>query len=424
MTINNIKEAELILAEYIPQVKELLGKDITLDRMVPLMDLLDNPQNKLRIIHVAGTSGKTSTAYYVASLLMGAGKRVGLTVSPHIDSITERVQIDLKPISEQQFCISLGEFLDIIKTSQLNPTYFEVLMAYAYWYFAKFGVDYAVIETGLGGLHDASNVATRSDKVCVITDIGLDHTHVLGRTLPKISTQKAGIIHDGNTVFMYSQSQEINDVVTQKATSKNAKLELLSQSAERQKIGNILSQNNLPIYQQRNWLLAYRTFCYVQQRDSLTDTNLVASLQIKVPGRMDVHTINGKTLIMDGAHNQQKMHAFVTSFQSTYPGQKAAVVLALKQDKEYEAVLPMLLPICSRLILTTFNALQDLPLKPTDPQLLANFAAQYGFTNVTILQNPIDACCELLASSEQLAVITGSFYLLSCIRPFIINVND
>jgi dihydrofolate synthase / folylpolyglutamate synthase len=144
VNIENLNQAERILAGYIPLVKKITGKDITLERMKPLMQALGNPQNNLKIIHIAGTSGKTSTAYYLANLLKIAGKKVGLTVSPHLDSITERVQIDLEPLGETEFCQAFGEFIDIIKPVEPEPTYFELLMAFAYWYFAKTGVDYVL----------------------------------------------------------------------------------------------------------------------------------------------------------------------------------------------------------------------------------------------------------------------------------------
>ncbi len=198
MNIRSIQEAEAALLPYVPLVAELTGKDTTLDRIVPLMKLLGDPQDKLKIIHLAGTSGKTSTAYYMSALLQATGKKVGLTVSPHIDTIAERVQIDGLPLPETEFCRELGIFLDIVEFAEAPPSYFELLYAFALWVFERQQVDYAVVETGMGGLYDATNVASRPDKVCVITDIGFDHTHILGKTLPEIAAQKVGIVHDHN----------------------------------------------------------------------------------------------------------------------------------------------------------------------------------------------------------------------------------
>lgn len=141
--IRNLQEIEAELAKYVPLVKETAAKNITLDRMRPLMTAVGNPQKRLKIIHIAGTSGKTSTAYYISSLLTAAGKKTGLTVSPHVDSVLERVQIDTKILTEKEFASALSEFMTLVENSKLQPTYFELLVAFAYWYFEKTGVDYA-----------------------------------------------------------------------------------------------------------------------------------------------------------------------------------------------------------------------------------------------------------------------------------------
>ncbi len=408
--IRNILEAEAELAKYIPKVRELLGKDITLERMRPLMKALGNPQHKLKIIHVAGTSGKTSTAYYLASLLKQSGKKVGLTVSPHIDSVTERVQINLKPVSETEFRQALGEFLELIKNVDPEPTYFELMIAFVYWYFAKTKVDYAVIETGLGGLHDATNIAQQSDKVCVITDIGFDHVHVLGKTLAEIAAQKAGIIHPGNQVFAYSQTKEVDDALSERAKQQEAMLNMLSLSDQR------ACGNQLPDFQKRNWCLAARVYKYIAERDSLpelSDDQLLASQNVVIPGRMEGRQVGTKTIVMDGAHNSQKMQAFVDSFRHKYPGQKVPVLLSLKSDKEHQEVLRELLPICSELIITSFQTSEDLPATPNDPNVLAEEAKRIGSQHIKIEPNPFKAYKLLLNTKTKLAVVTGSFYLIA-----------
>ena len=398
----------------------MLGRDITLERMTPLMAALGNPEAKLKIIHVAGTSGKTSTAYYVASLLQQTGKKVGLTVSPHVDSVTERVQINMEPLAETEFCRALSEFIELIQNVEPQPTYFELLIAFVYWYFAKANVDYAVIETGLGGLHDASNVARRTDKVCVITDIGYDHTHVLGHSLLEISAQKAGIIHAGNQVFMYKQAAEIMNVFSQQADAHQATLNVLS--------NGLIDKNKfvqMPAYQQRNWLLARHAFEYIRVRDglpALTDAQLKTSQHVKVPGRMDIKQVGDKTLIMDGAHNQQKMGAFVESFKQLYPDKKTAILMSLKEDKEYKVVLPLIEPICSRLIITKFLVAQDLPAKPIGPEVIAKEANRLGFDNITQLTNLSRAYQMLLEAPEDIMIVTGSFYLISNLRSLIKNI--
>lgn len=418
--LKTFAEAEAALLKYMPLAHEIIGKDITLDRMWPLMAILGNPEQKIKVVHIAGTSGKTSTAYYVASLLQAAGKKVGLTVSPHMDSIAERVQVNLTPLSEKVFCKQLSNFLTILSRATLKPTYYEVLIAFAYWYFYRAGMDYAVIETGLGGLHDGSNVANRPDKVCIITDIGYDHLHVLGRTLPQISRQKAGIIHAGNYALMFHQADEVLDVVHGWCANKKASLEVCEEPAIK-KLLPATAIDDLPQFKQRNWLLAYAAYRHLQQIDklpNLTKKDLNKSLQTYIPGRMDEVLVDGKKVIMDGAHNGQKMQAFVGSYLTKYPGVKATVLLAVKQSKEYGDVLAALKPIASQLLVTDFTICQDGATNGVDPATLAKAAQKLGFLQVTQEPNQAKAYEHALSKlpEDGVLIITGSLYLLSQLR--------
>ena len=180
MIITNFSESKDYLRQFYNYAAEY-----KLDAMQAFMEYLGNPQDKVQVIHVAGTSGKTSTCYYIAALLHGAGYKVGHTVSPHVDEINERVQINLEPLPETQFCEALSEFSDLVAGFDQQLSYFEVMVALAYWYFAKVGVDYAVIEVGLGGRIDGTNVVTRGDKISVITNIGFDHTKIFASGRPQ-----------------------------------------------------------------------------------------------------------------------------------------------------------------------------------------------------------------------------------------------
>ena len=415
MNIRTIQEANLALQPYVPLVAQLTGKDTTLTRVQPLMELLGNPQDKLRIVHIAGTSGKTSTAYFLANLLNASGKSVGLTVSPHVDSVTERVQLNTKPLGETAFCQELSEFLPIVQTAPEKPSYFELMYAFSLWVFMRRKVEYAVVETGMGGLYDATNVITRPDKVCVITDIGFDHTHILGTTLPEIARQKIGIVHDRNIVFAYKQADEIMEVFEAWTKEHHATLQIINQNEERRQ--SRLDFSEVANYQERNWLLAYAVYNYLQNRDklpNLTSQVLKQTLQTHIPGRMESRQINGKTIVMDGAHNQQKMAAFIDSFHKLYPHDKPAVMFAIKHNKDYDAVVKLLSQFSSRVIITTFHASQDLPVRSMDPQQIADaFPAHIA---VSVEPDPLQALSLLLAGPEPIVVVTGSFYLLSQIR--------
>lgn len=247
--LKDFKDVEDALRVYIPLVKELTGKDTVLDRIKPLMSILGNPENKLKTIHIAGTSGKTSTSYYIAALLGQEGLNIGLTVSPHIDKISERTQVNGKPLEEDVFCQKLSEFLDIVDSSGIKPSYFELLYAFSIWLFSNLELDYAVIETGVGGLFDATNIVTREDKVCVITDIGFDHMKLLGNTLAEITYQKVGIVHSKNVLLMYEQNDEIMTVVNKWIKDHDAKLYPTTQKKEEALLNKTSSFEALPDFQ-------------------------------------------------------------------------------------------------------------------------------------------------------------------------------
>lgn len=411
-SIETFDDIEQELARYVPLTRQITGRQITLERMAPLMSALGNPQKKLKIVHIAGTSGKTSTAYYIASLLSEAGQITGLTISPHIDSVAERIQINLQPLSEKDFSSALTEVLHIVHEAKLEPTYFELLIGLAYWYFAKAGVDYAVIETGMGGLHDGTNIADNPDKICVITDIGLDHMHVLGQTVSEIAAQKAGIIHFNNPVVMHQQAFEVMKVIKEWAEAHQAIINVIQTSAQSPGL------DTLPEFQQRNWMLAHETYQMLRHRDGLPDLdteNLSKSMSIRIPGRMDEVRIGNKTIIMDGAHNEQKTEALVHSFKRRYPGAKIPILLSLKEGKEAAAVLPIVKGITSKLIVTEFESSQDLPAESIDAHVLVKIAERIGIP-VLIEPDPEKAFELWLSKIEDVGLITGSFYLIGQLR--------
>ncbi|MBC7546898.1 hypothetical protein H7171_04105 [Candidatus Saccharibacteria bacterium] len=409
MKIRNLQEATAALQIYVPLIA-LTGTNTTLERIIPLMTALGNPEKRLRVVHIAGTSGKTSTAYYMAALLQAAGQKVGLTVSPHIDSVTERVQINGRPIADEVFCAELELFLGVVETLIEPPSYFELLYAFAIWEFGRQQVDYAVVETGLGGLHDATNVITNPNKFCIITDIGYDHMHILGTTLPKIALQKIGIVHAGNDVLTYPQSDDVMAVFEDWIRRQPAKL----YTASSPKIVGAM----MPQYQQRNWQLAYQAFKKIALRDGLSmlpKSALDASKLLQIPGRMEIIAIGSATVVMDGAHNQQKMEAFVASFRAKFPSVRPTILLSLKAGKEYALVVPLLATITDQIIVTGFGGSQDTPVHSMDTAELAKACLRAGVTVVLEITDHATAIKQLVAQSK-ICVVTGSFYLLSQLR--------
>ncbi|MDB5166985.1 MAG: Bifunctional protein FolC [Candidatus Saccharibacteria bacterium] len=409
--LKNFSDVHEALSRYIPLVPS--SKPYTLDTIKKLMDYLGNPQDQLKVIHVAGTSGKTSTAYYLAALLDAAGYTTGLTVSPHIDEINDRTQINLQPLPEKEYCAEIAEFLDLVDASGLQPSHFEVLVAFSYWEFHKKQVDYAVVEVGLGGLLDGTNVVNRADKVCVITDIGLDHVDVLGDTLDKIAAQKAGIIQTSNTVFINKQPSEIMDVIRETVVKKQAELNVVEQQLNS-------GLEYLPTFQQRNFSLAVHVITTTIDK-TLTDSQIQEAAHAYIPARMEIVSYRGKTLVMDGAHNEQKITALVQAMKQRFPDQSIGLLVSFGQNKQssVKESFEILRQLGDAVIITTFKKGQDEIRLSMDIDELAEFAKQAGFTNVTTEPDQLKALNLLEQSNNAIGLIAGSFYLLESYRPHI-----
>jgi dihydrofolate synthase/folylpolyglutamate synthase len=410
--ITNFTEANEVLATYV--ATDMAGA-YKLERMRQLMHLLDNPQDKIKVIHVAGTSGKTSTVYYSAALLGASGKKVGFSISPHVSEVNERLQVDNLPLSEEEFCNVLSDFLDLIEGFKLKPTYFELLIALAYWEFARRKVDYAVIEVGLGGLLDGTNVINRQDKICIITDIGLDHVNILGDNLIDIAKQKAGIIHPGNNVFAYSQDEAVNDVFKQTCLEKGADMHLLLQ-----KENSDLSF--LPLFQQRNIGLAAEAVNFALKRDfnaSLSKKDLLKAAEVVIPARMEIYEKNDKIIIFDGAHNYQKIGALADSIKEKYPKETVAALVSFSEGRGYrlEGSLKALRKITGDVIFTSFTLHQDLPHGSVDPKELAKMSERENFESITTEENASKAFEVLLGRREKILLICGSFFMMNELRP-------
>jgi len=417
LNIHSFDEARAALEPYyLPRPQEQV---YTLDRMRELLAFVGNPQDAVQVIHVAGTSGKTSTAYYVTALLQAAHQKVGTTVSPHVVELSDRVQINGKPLPERRFCADLTEFMGLVEQSGLQPTYFELMLAFAFWEFRRQAVDVAIVEVGIGGLLDSSNTIMRPDKICVITDIGFDHVQILGSTIEAIAAQKAGIIQLHNTVFCMKQADEVLEVFRATAQQKQADLHILSQLTEPDMKG-------LPLFQRRNFQLARAAAIHVLERSGaiLTPAMQKKAMTIRIPGRMETFTFEGKTVIIDGAHNEQKLEALMQSVAEAYPHQKPLLIVAFGQQAEalarIEGGLHALRPFVDSIITTQFGGADDAPHYGVEASIIAAVAKISAFNSVEAIPNPEKALREALKSDSQVIVVTGSFYLLNHIRPLLV----
>lgn len=415
-TLANFNQVIQRLIQVSSRVEKTSG-DRSPEHMRRLLKHLGDPQDKLKIIHIAGTSGKTSTSYFIASLLHEAGKNIGLTISPHIHNLNERVQINLQPLPEAQFCADLSVFLDVVEQSQIVVNYFELLIAYAYWQFARQGVDYAVVETGVGGLLDPTNVAQLPNKLCVITDIGLAHQELLGETLPEIAAQKAGIIQLNNQAIVRQQSAEIMAPIRQRAAQKQAELHIIGE----EELPPIF--DFLPLYQRRNFALAVQAFEVLAERDNIArlgDGALLRAARVHIPGRMEIYRVGNKTVVIDAAHNPQKLQTLAVSLNHHFPGQQIAGLVALKSGdtEKMEPITQKFTEMFNHIIVTGYGQPGPVPYS-IDPDIVAALCKIHGKHEVEVCTTATHAWNQLLHRPESVLVITGSIYLFNEIYPLL-----
>ena len=406
-----------------------------LSNTITLCAALDNPQNKFKSIHVAGTNGKGSTSHMLASVLQEAGYKVGLYTSPHIKDFRERIKINGQKI-EKQFVVHFTENIKT-KITEIQPSFFEITVAMAFAYFAKQQVDIAVIEVGLGGLLDSTNVIT--PELCVITNIGLDHTNLLGTTLPEIATQKAGIIKASVPVVISQTQEETERVFTNKALEKNTAIffadkvmevigmESTSIGLQKMKVVNTAKMSittyELDIlgkYQQKNVKGVLLALEILQQYNwNISALNIVDGLKnIKnntgLMGRFDMLETS-PMLIADVAHNADGITEVLAQIKNI-PHNNLHIITGFVADKAVDKVLA-LFPKNANYYFTQANiprALLKENLQETAKQYQLN-GEVYNNVN-TALQ-----AAKAKASKEDIILICGSFFIIAELEQYYNN---
>lgn len=437
----NFSEVENYLYKSVREKIDIgYSAGFALERVKYTLKLLGDPQERIKVIHIAGTSGKGSTATFISRFLSAHGFKTGLTLSPHLVDIRERVQINNELLSREQFaanfCELLPTFEKVAKSKYQSLSYFEMLMILAYYTFAKEKVDYAVIETGLGGTFDASNCVTNSDKLCVISKIGKDHTKILGTTIAEIAGNKAGVINSGQKV-VYVVSGKISDKVIREraATTKseifplhpNQNLKTHKTSPNKSihdsktdfsttdynaktdftfldfSLTNLPTQT-LPNYQLENLSLSLAALVLISKKDNWQIQPDKIHTVIKkycFPGRFEILNNNGKTVILDGAHNPQKISALVTSLRDKFPGQKFNFIIAFKEDKDVDAMLKTLHTIAYKFFPTRFSLPnQDIKLKSVHPKHIQKLLQKNNFSGEIHTCQNLESALHILAESE------------------------
>ncbi|HAS00082.1 MAG: bifunctional folylpolyglutamate synthase/ dihydrofolate synthase [Candidatus Moranbacteria bacterium GW2011_GWC2_37_73] len=497
MKITTLEQFEDFLLTRIPTREALFMGDIGLKRAKYFMKLLGNPQNKIKVIHIAGTSGKGSTAHLTSHILQSQEFSVGMSISPHIFDIRERMQINNQLPNEKLILKYFNQILPTIlkmeKSSYGMPTFFEINVALAFYMFAKEKLDYAVMETGLGGRLDATNTVTNKNKICIITKLGLDHTQILGKTISEIALEKAGIINSQNTTINTQQTPAAQTVIKNKCEEKNSVLHIINnknysiissttqetifdfhlvipvktgiQPLLKSSVSNItkdiksgwipgqarndkekkLSLKNIHlgligIHQAENCSLALACLSILSKRDNIeiNETKLRGALEkITIPGRLEIRKIGappaslreqahlrsvagGQTLIIDGAHNPQKMKTLSNNLAKIYPSQKFTFVIAFKKGKDFKVMLKYIIPLADKILLTQFSTSgMDNHWSSIDNQEIATFLQSQNFKNFSIIKNKRSDILKNIRTSKEPVVITGSLYLISSIYPFL-----
>ena len=353
--------------------------DPTLDRIAALTDALGSPQFSYPTIHIGGTNGKTSTSRMIDSLMTKLDYRTGRFTSPHLDSILERISIKGEPISPEGFVATYNDialYLDLIDSRQPNPlSYFEVLTAMAFVAFAEFPVDIGIIEVGMGGEWDSTNVLSPS--VSVITPIGMDHAAYLGNTVEEIARTKAGIIKPESHVVLAAQEHSVAKILLERVAEKSAipyregvefavtkrDLAVGGQLISIQGIYGTYQDIYIPLYgahQASNAAVALATVeAFVGQKLS-DDVVASAFAEVSSPGRLEV-LHRDPTVLVDAAHNPHGARALAQTLKSEFDFQSIFGVIAVLADKDAEGILRELEPVVSRVVVTKNKSERALP---------------------------------------------------------------
>lgn len=401
----------------------------TLDRIAALLDLLGSPQRAYQVIHIAGTNGKTSTARLIESLLRERNLRVGRFTSPHLVSMRERITVDGEPLSEERFVQVYEEIAPFVEMADAQGErriqFFELLTAMAFAAFADTPVDVAVVETGMGGSWDATNVADGT--VAVVTPISLDHTDRLGPDIPSITQEKAGIVKKGATAVFAQQELAAAEVLMRRAADVGAVvaregLEFGVLSREVAVGGQLITFRGLKGVYDDVFLPLYGSYqasnaaCALAAVEALTggdeplDVELVraAFAQSSSPGRLEV-VRRGPTVVLDAAHNVGGLQATLEALHEAFGFPKLVGVVAVMADKDVEGLLELLEPVFSEVVVTRNSSPRSLPAE----ELGAVAESVFGEERVHVVERLDDAIDRAIAIADADGEFAGTGVLIT-----------
>lgn len=419
--------------------------------MQKLLEFLGNPYRKFKSVQVTGTSGKGSTSYLISKILASAGYKTGLTISPHIQKANERIQINNEHISDSEFIKIINRFPEIVEKMKgegfEEPTYYEMLLSIAFVYFAQQKVDIAVVEVGIEGKYDATNLIDAL--VVVMTNIGLDHTEILGDTVEKIANEAVFAIRKNSIVITGEEKEEVLKIINDRCRDTGSKLlrinrdfsTLVKNSSSNGlffdfKFGNkVFKDINLSLvgdYQAKNAALAITAVLNLEKFGfKISEKNIRDALSNAFfSGRFEslkfiIHNSEFR-IILDGAHNVDKMKAFLDSLNKYFPDEKKIFLIAFKKDKDVNEMVVMIQKYAEKIIFSKFSAVTDMSrnssfeisnikLQIPNKSKILNSKSKIYFEKDSkkALYKSLDLVQEI---PNSILVITGSLYFVGEIR--------
>ena len=403
-----------------------------LERICKLLNYIDNPQDKIKFIHVAGTNGKGSVCNMVYNTLIKSGYKTGLFTSPYIIDFCERIQINNQMIPKKDLSSITDEIFPIVEKMAKNNeiiTEFELITAIAFKYFYQNNCDVVVLETGLGGNFDSTNII-KPPIVSAITSISLDHTAILGDTLEKIASEKSGIIKENSNTVFYSQESSVNDVIINKCKEKNNNLVF----ANNQVLSVIKSSIKGTTFDYKNTSIHMPLFGEHQLKNAKTALTILEILNsngfsisldaikngfssINIPARLELLS-SSPVILLDGAHNPDGLNFLSKTLKEYLPHNKKICIMGMLEDKDSLSSLKYIKGMFDTVITLT----------PDNPRALSSDElaqlAKPLFNNVVAFNDNYKAIKYALsiAENDDAIIICGSLYLASQLRNSIIEL--
>ncbi|MDI6861311.1 MAG: folylpolyglutamate synthase/dihydrofolate synthase family protein [Caldisericia bacterium] len=417
-----------------------------LERIKRLLEILGNPHKNKKIIHIAGTKGKGSTGVFITNLLISHGFKVGLYTSPHLQCFRERISINKKLIESRYFGENIFKIKDIYENDPIfkeigEPTLFEILTALAFKYFEENNVDFIVLEVGLGGRLDATNIIDKP-LVSIITTIDYDHTEILGNTIKEIAFEKAGIIKENSPIVTSKQREEAIEVIKNKAKELNSKIyiegiDFINYNLNFYKDRTIFSYKSdkyifkdieiklLGKYQVSNSSLAIKAIEIIEEKNffKLNEKKLREGLfNSFIAGRGEIIEKFGKIFIIDGSHNVVSISELKEFIKTYFNYDKINLIFGVLGDKDIEGILKVLIPITEKVIFTAPEGAKE---RRVPPFKLNDIFKKLNPNSQTFVSKNIREAFEesFRFFDNRPIVVTGSFYVAGEFRTLLNKYN-